>query len=39
MNGSTHDLWRDIGTDAVSLPDTKSSPRAVPLGEVDRAHI
>ena len=31
--------WRDIGTDAINLPDSKTGPRAVPLGEAARAHI
>ena len=31
--------WRDIGADAIHLPDTKTGPRAVPFGEAARAHI
>ena len=31
--------WRDIGADAVNLPDSKTGPRTVPLGEAARAHI
>ena len=31
--------WRDIGEDAIRLPDSKTGPRAVPLGEAARAHI
>ena len=31
--------WRDIGSDAINLPDSKTGPRAVPLGEAARAHI
>ena len=31
--------WRDIGDDAFNLPDSKTGPRAVPLGEAARAHI
>ena len=31
--------WRDIGEDAINLPDSKTGPRAVPLGEAARAHI
>ena len=31
--------WRDIGADAINLPDSKTGPRAVPLGEAARAHI
>ena len=30
---------RDIGEDAIRLPDSKTGPRAVPLGEAARAHI
>jgi len=30
---------RDIGADAINLPDTKTGPRAVPLGEAARAHV
>ncbi len=31
--------WRDIGKDAINLSDSKTGPRAVPLGEAARAHI
>lgn len=31
--------WRDIGRDAINLPDSKTGPRTVPLGETARAHI
>ena len=31
--------WRDIGADAINLPDSKTGPRAVPLGKAARAHI
>ena len=31
--------WRDIGADAINLPDSKTGPRAVPLGEAARAHV
>ena len=31
--------WRDIGKDAMNLTDSKTGPRAVPLGEAGRAHI
>ena len=31
--------WRDIGEDAIKLRDSKTGPRAVPLGEAARAHI
>ena len=31
--------WRDIGADAINLLDTKTGPRAVPLGEPARAHV
>ena len=31
--------WRDIGADAINLPDSKTGPRAVPLGEAAQAHI
>ena len=31
--------WRDIGPDAIDLRDTKTGPRAAPLGEAARAHI
>ena len=31
--------WRDIGEDAIMLRDSKTGPRAVPLGEAARAHI
>ena len=31
--------WRDIGADAINLRDSKTGPRAVPLGEAARAHI
>ena len=30
--------WRDIGAEAINLPDGKTGPRAVPLGEAARAH-
>ena len=29
--------WRDIGGDAINLPDSMTGPRAVPLGEAARA--
>ena len=29
--------WSNIGTDAINLPDSKTGPRAVPLGEAARA--
>ena len=31
--------WRDIGGDAISLPDSKSEQRAMPPGEAARAHL
>ncbi len=31
--------WRDLGRDALNLPDSKTGPRAVPLGEAARAHV
>ena len=31
--------WRDIGSDALNLADSKTGPRAVPLGKAARAHI
>ena len=31
--------WRDIGADAINLPDSKTGPRAVPLGKAARAII
>ena len=31
--------WRDIGADAIALEDSKTGPRAVPLGEAARALI
>ena len=31
--------WRDIGKDAINLSDSKTGPRAVPLGEAARVHI
>ena len=31
--------WRDIGAEAINLRDSKTGPRAVPLGEAARAHI
>ena len=31
--------WRNIGGDALNLADSKTGPRAVPLGEAARAHI
>ena len=31
--------WRDIGADAINLRDSKTGPRAVPLGEAARANI
>ncbi len=38
--GEVLDLrWRDIGKDAINLSDSKTGPRAVPLGEAARAHI
>ena len=30
--------WRDIGVDTVNLRDSKTGPRAVPLGKASRAH-
>ena len=38
--GEVLDLrWRDIGEDAINLEDSKTGPRAVPLGEAARALI
>ena len=31
--------WRDIGGDAIMLPDSKTGARAVPLGAAAQAHI
>ena len=31
--------WRDIGAGAINLPDSKTGPRAVALGEAPRARI
>ena len=31
--------WRDIGGDAINLADSKTGPRAVPLGEAARALV
>ena len=31
--------WRNVGGDALNLDDSKTGPRAVPLGEAARAHI
>ena len=31
--------WRDIATDVINLPDSKTGPRAVPLGKAARAHV
>ncbi len=31
--------WRDIGVEAINLPDGKTGPRAMPLGEAARALI
>ena len=31
--------WRDIGAEAIHLAESKTGPRAVPLGEATRAHI
>ncbi len=31
--------WRNIGGDAITLEDSKTGPRAVPLGEAARALI
>ena len=31
--------WRDIGDHAINLPDSKTGPRAVPLGEAARGSI
>ena len=31
--------WRDIGTEAIRLEESKTGPRAVPLGESARVHI
>ena len=31
--------WRNIGEDAINLPDSKTGPRSVPVGEAARAHI
>ena len=36
---SAHLRWHDIGHDAINLPDTKTGPRVVPLGEAARANI
>ena len=36
--GEVLDLrWRDIGTEAIHLPDSKTGPRSVPLGEGAKA--
>ena len=36
--GEVLDLqWRDIGTEAIRLPDSKTGPRSVPLGEGAKA--
>ena len=36
--GKVLDLrWRDIGTEAIHLPDSKTGPRSVPLGEGAKA--
>ncbi len=38
--GEVLDLrWRDIGQGAIHLPDSKTEPRAVPLGEVAKATL
>ena len=31
--------WRNVGGDALNLDDSKTGPRAVPLGEAARVHI
>ena len=31
--------WRDIGADAINLRDSKTGPRAAPLGEAAQAHV
>ena len=31
--------WREIGADTINLRDSKTGPRAVPLGEAARAHV
>ena len=31
--------WRNIGADALNLEDSKTGPRAVPLGKAARAHV
>ena len=31
--------WRDVGADALNLADSKTGPRAVPLGEAARAYM
>ena len=31
--------WRNVGEDALNLEDSKTGPRAVPLGEAARAHF
>ena len=31
--------WRDIGAEAINLPDSKTGPRSVPLGKAARALI
>ena len=31
--------WRDIGEDAIALEDSKTGPRALPLGEAAQAHV
>ena len=31
--------WRDIGADAINLPDSKTGPRSVPLGTAARTHV
>ncbi len=31
--------WRDVGGDALNLPDSKTGPRVVRLGEAARAHV
>ena len=31
--------WRDIGAEAINLAESKTGPRAVPLGAAARAHI
>ena len=38
--GEVLDLrWRDIGENAIALPDSKTGPRSVPLGEAARAIV